>query len=47
MQAELDSLRLQAQSQAAELAALRDSRALRLGNAVLTPARWIRSRLHR
>ncbi len=47
MQAELESLRHQAQSQADELAALRGSRALRVGNAVLAPARWVRGRLHR
>jgi hypothetical protein len=47
LQTEVESLRQQTQSQADELAALRNSRALRIGNAVLAPARWVRDRLHR
>jgi hypothetical protein len=47
LQTEVESLRQQTQSQADELAALRNSRALRIGNAVLAPVRWVRDRLHR
>jgi Phytanoyl-CoA dioxygenase (PhyH) len=47
MRAELETLRNQTRSQAEELAALRTSRAMRVGNAVLAPARWIRQRARR
>lgn len=47
MQAELEALREQARSQAEQIAALRNSRAMRVGNAVVAPARWLRRRLTR
>jgi Phytanoyl-CoA dioxygenase (PhyH) len=47
MQAELEALRQQTQSQADQLEALHRSRALRVGNAVLGPVRWIRKRVRR
>jgi hypothetical protein len=44
LQDELETVRHQAGESAAQLAALRNSRALRVGNIALAPARWIRRR---
>ena len=45
--AELEALRLQTQSQAEHIVALLNSRAMRVGNAAVAPARWLRQRLRR
>lgn len=47
MQEEIEALRHQAQLSADQLMALRNSRALRLGEVALAPARWTRRRLRR
>ncbi len=47
LQAEIEALRREAQDNADQLKALRNSRAFRLGNVALAPARWIRRRLRR
>ena len=47
LRSELESLRRQSQANADELVALRNARAMRVGNAVLDPLRWIRRRLRR
>jgi hypothetical protein len=47
MQTQIDALRHQAQVNADQLAALRNSRALRVGNVAVAPARWVRRRLRR
>jgi Phytanoyl-CoA dioxygenase (PhyH) len=47
MQAELELLRNETRAQADQLAALQRSRAMRVGNAVLTPARWVRNLIRR
>jgi Phytanoyl-CoA dioxygenase (PhyH) len=47
LQAEIALLRHQAQERSDQLEALRTSRALRVGNAVVAPARWLRRRLRR
>jgi Phytanoyl-CoA dioxygenase (PhyH) len=44
---EVQALRQEAQESADQLAALRSSRAFRLGNAALAPARWLRRRMRR
>ncbi len=47
LQHQLRTLHHEAQESADQLAALRSSRAFRLGNAALAPARWIRRRVQR
>jgi hypothetical protein len=47
LRTELESLRHQSQTNADQLAALRNSRALRVGNVALAPARWLRRRVRR
>jgi hypothetical protein len=47
LQHQVQTLHHEAQESADQLAALRGSRAFRLGNAALAPARWMRRRVRR